>query len=168
MKDIRVGCWYERKYVLSPDDSHRFTPEVVGLSFEATYATLEEARQGAVDELEWLKAQVTAEVNARQQAARAPPEYTEKDREALNKKHQGAFQIPDTHYGGVPKDPAEVPDAEVWYGGAKGQHVSDLSLADIEFYLGSRIVIGASKDDQRVRDFVDALVFWRGKKGGRT
>ena len=169
MKDIRVGCWHERKFVLSPAEEHRYAPHVVGLMLEATYDTLEEAKQGAVDELEWLKAQVTAEVQAQQQAARGGAH------EALMKIGPDATfdavedyrkPSPDDVPFGEPKDPAEVPDAEVWYAGAKGKYVSDLSLDEIEWYLSSDVVLGARKDDQRVKDFVDALVFWRDKKGG--
>lgn len=170
MKDIRVGAWYERKYVLGPGDE-RFTPEVVGLSIEATYENAEEARQAIVEELAWLKAQVTAEVEAAQQKARRkddsgmswvstmPPSSANVDA-TFTPVPPMEEPIGDAH------DPAEVPDAEVWCGNCKGTLVSDLSLKDIEFYLGSNIVTRAPKDDVRVNDFVTALEFWRKQKGG--
>lgn len=187
MKDVRVGAWYERKYVLGPGDDHKWTPEVVGLSIEATYEDAESAKQGIVDELEWLRAQVTAEVGATQQKAREPPtlapkrEWTDEEIAEMkqmltdpeNQPHQWISTMPPASSSVVatftppPKDPAEVPDMEVWYPKDRvGTLVSDLSLKDIEFYLGSNIVKNAKADDERVNAFVTALEYWRKQKGG--
>ena len=82
--------------------------------------------------------------------------------------------VPPTYAGpvpspaGPPPDPAEVPDAEAWYGKfCNGMRVSDMSKKDIDFYLGSGIVMNAEASDTRVQRFKTALEYWRPKAGDR-
>ena len=170
MKDERVTVAYGRKI-----------KSVTGVQYEMdNYYTAWEGTAedgdivGAIKALKRgeLRAEVETQIAIDRQDARAAregPVITKQELDDATSKREIKTTF---EREGPPPDPAELPDAEVWYPPHMvGKVVSDLPVGGefgIEWYLGSRIVIGAKPDDQRVLDFVAALDYWRAQRKGGT
>ena len=167
----KVTAWYEEKFVLSPAEEHRYAPRVVGMMWEGTVPEGEKVADVYYERFGEVKAMVQAEVAGQQQAARETAEPVGPVRvepEPLDPRPLVGRGDGLVSADGPPPDPAEVPDAEAWFGNyCKGMRVSDMSKKDIEFYLGSGIVKNAEAGDTRVHRFKLALEYWHGRAGDR-